>query len=730
MHATPALFTLVSRRLTRAALLGAALLGASALAQTNYTPYAITTLAGTAGGNSYLDATGPAARFSYPTGVAVDGQGNVYVADRKNEAVRMVTSAGVVTTVATGITSGTGSGTHFGILGGIAIDASGQNLYVTDYSSGAVYKVTTAGVATLFLASGTLLNPYGIAVDSAGNVYVADSANYVVRKITSGGVASVLAGQVGNGGFANGTGTAAQFGYPVGIAADTSGNLYVTDSSSDIVRKIVVSTGVVSTYAGQPTNLGTVDGTLATGQFNSPSGIAIDSSGNVFVTDSKWMVREITAGGLVNSLAGSTTRGGDTDATGSSALFQFDSPELAGIAVDAAGNLYIADTSNDTIRKGVRSSAVPPTISTQPQSQTVAIGGSVTLSVVVAGTGPFNYQWNAGGGPPPRTPSTNSSYVITNATAGDAGTYQVIVTGAGGTVFSGYATVTVTSAPPVIPPRLTNLSVGSVIQTSLSVGFVLGGAGTSGSANLLIRASGPALTAFGISPVMPDPTLTIVQQSTHTTVAADAGWGTPSSNIALVQSADAATGAFALTNTASLDSALVTSLATSPGGYSAVVAGASGDSGNVITEVYDATPNFNGSTPRLVNLSCEAAVVQNGNLTVGFVISGPETLLVRATGPALAAFGVANVMPDPQISVQPLGSSTVLATNAGWGSNAAAITAADNSTGAFALTDPTSKDSAVVLTLSPGNYPAAYTAVVSSVTGTAGTTIVEIYEVP
>lgn len=783
----------------------AALTLVAASAQTTYTPYTITTLAGTAGANGSANGTGSGARFFYPYGVAVDTHGNVYVADAYNHQIRTVNASGVVTTLASSVTSGIGSGTQFGILGGIAIDDADANLYATDYTSGSVYKISLpGGVVTLVAPAGTLNNPYGLALDSSGNIYVADSGNFVIRKITQGGTVSTLAGSLGNAGIVNGMGTAAQFAYPVGVALDGSGNIYVTDSAADAIR-LVSPAGNVTTYAGQPADQGTVDGTLSSALFNHPTGIAIDSSGNIYLTDSQQLVRRISAAGVVSSLAGSLLQPGSINGTGSTALFSFSNPAPAGIAVDTSGAIYIADSGNDLIRKGVASTAVPPQIQTQPQNQAVNGGASVTFSVAVTGTGPFIYQWNLGGGAV--IGATSSSYTIPSVQAADAGNYQVIISGAGGTVFSSFATLTVNGPPITAPPasqtvtagsspvlsvtatgtnltyqwyyngtaipgatsasltlsnvattqsgsytvvvsgstgsatspaatvtvnnggRLINLSVLSNIQGSLSMGFVVGGNG-SGPESLLIRGVGPSIgpgTAFNVPGVITDPNLTVVQQNIDTVVATNAGWGV---NQAAVTAADTATGAFPLTNPASLDSAVVVSLPTVVGGYSATVAGKSGDNGYALTEVYDNTLNYTPAISRLVNLSCLTQVAAGGTLDVGFVIGGSsaETLLIRAAGPALTAapFNVSGAMPDPQLSVQLLSSPNApIATNAGWAGNAQ-VTLAETLTGAFSLSNPASKDSAVVVTLQPG-IP--YVVAVSSVSGTGGLVLVEIYEV-
>ena len=182
--------------------------------------------------------------------------------------------------------------------------------------------------------------PYGVAVDGAGNVYVADHGNDEIRKITPAGVVTTLAGAAGQAGSADGTGSAARFYDPAGVAVDSAGNVYVADAGNDEIRKITPA-GVVTTLAGAAGQAGSADGTGSAARFYIPHGVAVDGAGNVYVADTENdEIRKITPAGVVTTLAGAAGSIGSADGPGSAARFF----QPYGVAVDSAGNVYVADT--------------------------------------------------------------------------------------------------------------------------------------------------------------------------------------------------------------------------------------------------------------------------------------------------------------------------------------------------------------------------------------------------
>ena len=189
--------------------------------------------------------------------------------------------------------------------------------------------------------------PYYLAVDGVGNVYVSDYGNYTVRKITRDGVVSTLAGAAGISGYADGPGSAARFSHPEGIAVDGAGNVYVADYGFSNIRKIAPD-GTREHIRRLGSEHGSADGLGSAARFNNPRGMALDNAGNLYVADAgNNTIRKITPAGMVTTLAGTVGSAGNVDGTSSAAMFN--SPK--GVAVDSAGNVYVADSGNNTIRK-------------------------------------------------------------------------------------------------------------------------------------------------------------------------------------------------------------------------------------------------------------------------------------------------------------------------------------------------------------------------------------------
>lgn len=317
----------------------------------------VSTLAGTPGIDSHTDGTGSGAQFSSPSGICVDAAGNLYVADAA--AVRVVSPSRVVTTLAgpgAGNTEGTGSAARFSGLSGCVVDVTGL-VYVVDSGNHRIRKVTAAGVVSAYAADASPGSADGTgraakftraqrcALDSSGNLYVADTNNHTLRKVTPAGVVTTLAGLAGTSGSADGTGSAARFSSPMGVAVDTNGFVYVADSGNHTVRKVSPA-GEVTTLAGLAGVSGHTNATGNSARFTNPNGVAVDASDHVYVTSGN-AIRKITPAGEVTTFAGDPTQLGATNGTGTAALFR--SP--AGLAADSAGTLFVADAGNDMIRK-------------------------------------------------------------------------------------------------------------------------------------------------------------------------------------------------------------------------------------------------------------------------------------------------------------------------------------------------------------------------------------------
>jgi sugar lactone lactonase YvrE len=323
---------------------------------------AVTTLAGQMRVSGSADGNGPNARFHDPAAIATDASGNYFIADSQNHAIRKMTPSGVVTIFAgelgvSGSANGTGTNASFNMPTGLVIDNAG-NIFVSDTGNQVIRKITAAGVTSTVAGvagsggfadgaagSAWFNSPLGIAVATNGTVFIADSGNHCLRKISAGTV-TTFAGCPQVWGSADGTGTNAQFNTPCGLTFDVQGNLFVSDANNHTIRKIT-SAGVVTTFAGAPGQDGIADGDLSSARFRSPAELVFDRKGNLFVADSfNQTIREISPNGSVSTVTGAAGVIGANDGTNGGARFC----NPYGLAVAADGSLVVADTYNEVLR--------------------------------------------------------------------------------------------------------------------------------------------------------------------------------------------------------------------------------------------------------------------------------------------------------------------------------------------------------------------------------------------
>lgn len=365
----------------------------------------ITTVAGGGSGGDGGPATSASLSQIYGD-VAVDTSGNLFIPDFFNNRVRKVSTSGIITTVAGGGGGGDGGvATNAGlsIPQSVAVDIAG-NLFIADHGNNRVRKVSTSGIITTVAGNGTSgylgdggaatnasLSPTGVAVDAFGNLFIADQDNSRVRKVSTNGIITTIAG--GGGGGDGGAATNASVNHPFDVKVDSHGNLFIADTVNQRIRKVSTN-GIITTIVGGGS--GGDGGAATNASLNYPSGVAVDNAGSIFIADTdNHCIRKVDTNGIITTVAGDRGFSGNYGDGGpaTSALFRY----TYGVAVDASGNLFISDEANQRIRKVTNTQGL--------------------------------------------------SLALNDLTLADAGSYQVVVTGSGGSVTSSVVNLVVTSTP-------------------------------------------------------------------------------------------------------------------------------------------------------------------------------------------------------------------------------------------------------------------------------------------
>ena len=660
--------------------------------------------------------------------------------------------AGLVCNAATGVITGTptAAGTTAVLLG--ATNSTGTG------SATLTITVAAAGVAPLITnipltAAGTIDTPFSFTITASGSPtsyaasplptgLVCNATTGVITGIPAAvGITAVLLGATNATGTGNATLTitvvtagvaplitnkpltaAGTVGTPFGFTVTASG-LPTSYAASPLPAglSIVAATGAIT---GIPTAVGStsvlLNATNSTGTGFAALTITIAAAGvapiitNLPLTDAGTVGRPfgfvITASGLPTSYAASPLPAGLVCNAATGVITG--TPTAVGTTAALLSATNATGTGNATLIISIGAAPVPPSVTTQPVSQKITAGGTVTFTVGASGSPAFLYQWYFNG--VLIAGATGATQTISNVKAADAGSYMATVTNTGGTVSTTAATLT------VIFSRIVNISVrdqvGSGSQT-LTLGCVVSG----NNKTLLVRGIGPGLIPFGVANPLADPQLTLF--SGNTPIAANDDWQT-GSTASSIAAAAAQVGAFPLPN-GSKDSALLAVV--NSGAFTAQIVGANNSTGTALAEVYDADSNLGA---RLINGAARMQINASGgnanSLIIGFVIggTGPKTVLIRGIGPGLTAFGVTGVLADPQIIV--FSGAAPIASNDNWESGistAAQISSASAQVGAFAL-PAGSKDAALLITLQPGSY----TVQVTGVGNTTGVALIELYD--
>jgi sugar lactone lactonase YvrE len=336
------------------------------------------------------------AKVNHPNGVAVDASGNIYFSDYYNHVIRKVNASGIISTFAGNTVAGySGDGSlatsaKLNYPTGVAVDANG-NVYIADKNNSVIRKVNTSGIITTIagtsvagytgdggLATSAKINlPAAVATDVAGNVYISDTYNQAIRKVNTSGIITTIAGGNGIGYTGDGSSaTSAELNFPWGLTVDNSGNIFVGDEHNHVIRKINTS-GIISTIAGTGTAGYSGDGGLATNALlNVCNGVVSDAQGNLYISDiSNNVIRKINTSGVITTIAGTGVAGYSGNG-GAATAAQLDTP--SSITLDTAGNVVFTDGNNHVVRKITLGCALAFT--THPINQTVAKGDNVNFS--------------------------------------------------------------------------------------------------------------------------------------------------------------------------------------------------------------------------------------------------------------------------------------------------------------------------------------------------------------
>lgn len=371
------------------------------------------------------------AGLANPLGIATDATGNLYIADQANRRIRKVSPSGIITTIA-------GTGT-FGFSGdgglataaqlnepqAVAVDNAG-NVYIADGFNFRIRKINTSGIITTIAGNGvsgfsgdggpataaSMGYPVGVAVDASGNVYVADWSNNRIRKITSGGIISTFAGGSSQG-FSGDGGQAASasLDYPLSVCVDAAGNVYIADTGNDRIRKVNAS-GVISTIAGGNGFFFYNNAPATSIAMDYPVAVTTDVFGNIYLIIENFnRICKINTSGIITTIANSWPNGFSGDG-GPAVNSKFDYPK--GLAADLTGNLYITDSGNNRTRVIC---AIPSTPGAISGNNTICPGSSVNIYSVAAVNGAATYSWSLPGGWS-GVSTTNSISVTINGTSG------------------------------------------------------------------------------------------------------------------------------------------------------------------------------------------------------------------------------------------------------------------------------------------------------------------------